>query len=133
MQNIRGGSTLVHKGKRDNSAVDVYQCDECGTKYLSSIDKNNDYENGFMYETNNLSDLNIDERLNLFKDDDMRRCGMVKSICSGKRVLDFGCGFGGFLNCISEVADTICGVELGRSERDYLNGKEVQCFRTLED
>ena len=41
---MQRGAKLVHKGTRDNSAVDVYQCDECGTKYLSSIDKNNDYE-----------------------------------------------------------------------------------------
>lgn len=129
----RGEGILIHRGTRDNNTVDVYACRECGTKYLSSINENNDYENGFMYETNILSDLNIDERLNLFKDDDMRRYGMVKSICSGKRVLDFGCGFGGFLNYISEVADSICGVELGRSERDYLIGNGIQCFRTLEE
>ena len=129
----RGGAKLVHKGTRDNSAVDVYQCDECGTKYLSSIDKNNDYENGFMYETNNLSDLNMDERLELFRADDIRRYEMVENSCLGKKVLDFGCGFGGFLNYISRVADVAYGVELGKNEREYLTNRGIKCFKTIDE
>lgn len=52
----------------------------------------NEYENRFMYETNSLSGLDIDARLQLCKKDDMRRFEMVRDICSGKNVMDFGCG-----------------------------------------
>ena len=128
-----GGGTLVHKGTRDNDLVDVYMCKECGTRYLSITDVENDYENGFMYETNNLSDLNVDERLRLFRDDDIRRYNMVKKLCLGKKVLDFGCGFGGFLKYISKIAKLCSGVELGRQEREYLNRKGIYCFKTIEE
>lgn len=123
----------MHKGTRDDETIDVYQCGVCGTKFLSVVDRPNDYENGFMYETNNLSELNIEERLRLFADDDLRRCEMVKDICRGKRILDFGCGFGGFLHYISEVADSYSGIELGKQERNYLNGEGVFCYTDIEE
>ncbi len=129
----RGGGILVHRGTRDNSAVDVYKCCECETRYLSVIDKENDYENGFMYETNRLADLSIEERLRRFEEDDMRRCDMIKDLCKGKNVLDFGCGFGGFLHCISEHVNSCSGVELGKQERNYLHSKGFRCYKTIDE
>ncbi len=128
-----GDGYLVHEGTRDNSEIDVYQCPECGTKFLSSVDGNNDYENGFMYENDPLAALSIEERLKIFQKDDKRRFEKVKEICCGKNVLDFGCGFGGYLKYISDVADSCCGVDLGKSERDYLNANGISCFRTIEE
>lgn len=127
-----GKSILVHKGTRDNPLIDVYKCSECGTRFLS-VREDNDYENGFMHKANIWSDLNIDERLQVFRDDDIRRYNMVNEICIGKNVLDFGCGFGGFISFISRVAHTCSGVELGRTEREYLNTKGIECFRTIDD
>lgn len=92
-----------------------------------------DYENNFMYQSNNMSDLDIEQRLLLFKKDDERRYEKVRSLCKGKNILDFGCGFGGFLNYISEVTDKCCGVELGQNERDYLNSKGIICKRFIDE
>lgn len=129
----QGRGYLIHKGTRDDSSIDVYQCNDCGTKFLSNVDKDNDYENGFMYENDPLSALSIEDRLKTFQKDDKRRFEKVKELCRGKNVLDFGCGFGGYLSYISDVAASCCGVDLGRSERDYLNGKGIKCYRALED
>lgn len=126
-----GGGKLVHEGTRDNPELDVYQCGDCGTKFLSVTDTENNYENGFMHEGDPLSDLDIEQRLQMFREDDMRRFEMVKNICSGKRILDFGCGLGGFLAYISSVTASCCGVELGRDERIYLKHKGIQCFKTI--
>ena len=128
-----GGGVLLHKGTRDDSNVDVYRCSECGTKFLNTADRENDYENGFMYENDPLSELDITQRLQVFQEDDIRRFQMVKEICTGKKVLDFGCGFGGFLHYIAQAADSCCGVELGREERNYLNNKGIKCLRTIEE
>lgn len=128
-----GGVKIVHKGTRDNSEIDVYRCPECGTRFLSVVNEDYDYENGFMYETNNMSDLDIETRLHLFEGDDQRRFEMVKLLCENRNVLDFGCGFGGFLQRISNVTSECCGVELGRNERDYLTGKGITCFKTIEE
>jgi 2-polyprenyl-3-methyl-5-hydroxy-6-metoxy-1,4-benzoquinol methylase len=127
------GGTLQHKGTRDDSSIDVYKCTECGTKYLSVINEN-DYENGFMHESDNiLSNLDIGKRLEESKEDDERRCDMVKYICKGKNVLDFGCGFGGFLDNISKVSKLCDGVELGKIERKYLEDKGVKVYKTIDE
>lgn len=135
VQYVRGGGKLIHRGTRDDNNIDVFRCRDCGTKFLSIADRENnyDYENGLMYENDPLSDYDIVQRLQVFQEDDMRRYEMVKEICSGKRILDFGCGFGGFLNYISQVADSYCGVDLGKDERNYLNNKGIRCLRTIEE
>ena len=97
------------------------------------MDKNYDYENGFMYKSDSMVDWDIEERLKAFEKDDNRRFEMIKSLCKNKNVLDFGCGFGGFLQRISKVTNKCCGVELGKNEREYLSGKGVTCFKTIEE
>lgn len=129
----RGKSTLIHIGTRDNSAINVYRCHDCGTKFLNAVNSENDYENGYMYKENRLSDLDIEQRLQLFQRDDIRRFEMVGHICKGKSVLDFGCGFGGFLKQAARVTDSYCGVELGKEERDYLNNNGIRCHKTIEE
>ena len=128
-----GGIAKIHDGVRDNPEINVYICQNCGTKFLDAVDRENDYENGFMYDTNNMSELDIEERRQLFQPDDRRRYETVKTICIGKEVLDFGCGFGGFLNYISKVSGKCCGVELGRCERDYLKSRHIECFKTIDE
>lgn len=130
---MHGGGILIHEGTRDDPTLDVYKCTGCGTKFLSRIDVK-DYENGYMYETDGLlSDLDIEKNLDLAHKDDLRRFETVKSICLGKNVLDFGCGFGGFLDNISKVADTCCGVEPGKIERGYLNKKGIHCLKSIDE
>lgn len=129
----QGKSALIHIGTRDDSSIDVYRCSDCGTKFLNAVNSDNDYENGYMYQKNRLSDLDIEKRLQMFQKDDIRRFEMVGKLCAGKSVLDFGCGFGGFLKQVAKVTDTCCGVELGREEREYLGSKGIRCYRTIEE
>jgi 2-polyprenyl-3-methyl-5-hydroxy-6-metoxy-1,4-benzoquinol methylase len=48
---------------------------------------------------------------------------MLKPLLANKRVLDFGCGAGGFLNKAQELAGNVAGIELERRVRDYWEGK----------
>lgn len=129
----RGGVFLIHKGTRDDNTINVYKCYECETKFLSVLEEDNNYEQGFMHGTDKLLDSEIEKRVYLCQKDDIRRYEMIKTICEGKKILDFGCGFGGFLHYISKVADSYSGVELGSIEREYLKKKEISCFRTIEE
>lgn len=124
---------LAHKGTRDNDTISVYACYECGTKFLSSIDGNNDYENGFMYATSPETDDDIEKVLSSTESDDIRRVEMIKDICRNKKVLDFGCGYGGFLKHIMKTAYMCKGVELGRRERKYVNEMGITCFKSIDD
>ena len=109
----RGWVKQIHQGTRDNASIAVYECHECGTKFLSTADRENDYENGYMFEVDNVKEVDTEEWLRMSAPDDIRRHEMLRGVCRGKRLLDFGCGFGGFLTRISEVTDTCCGVEPG--------------------
>lgn len=125
-------AVLCHKGVRDNPDIDVYRCQECGTKFLSRFNKT-DYEKGEMYETNYLSGLDIEERIKKFHDDDYRRYEMTKALCKNKKVLDFGCGFGGFLSLIESETQLCNGVELGKAEREYLEKKGIKVWSDIDE
>ncbi len=129
----RGWVKQIHQGTRDNASIAVYECHECGTKFLSTADRENDYENGYMFEVDNVKEVDTEEWLRMSAPDDIRRHEMLRGFCRGKRLLDFGCGFGGFLTRISEVTDTCCGVEPGKQERKFLSRQGIRCFKTLEE
>lgn len=125
---ICGSDTiLIHNGTRDNPNINVYECINCHTKQLDDI-KENDYENGFMNGRNEMSDEEIAVRIRQCRNDDIRRAEMVKTWCAGKDILDFGCGFGGFLSGITDIAKSAVGVEVGTIEKNYLikNGFDVR-------
>ena len=118
-----GESILIHNGTRDNPDVDVYECQNCHTKWLKYLKggaDGNDYQHGFMNGKPEMYVEEIQKRIDEGKTDDLRRVETVKSWCENKDVLDFGCGFGGFLKGISNVAKTAVGVELSLCERNYL-------------
>lgn len=118
---------LIHKGVRDNKDINVYKCTFCETKYL---DKNivMDYSNDEMLNDKVKSNEDIIKWLDNCYIDDYRRFKMVSDICESKKVLDFGCGFGGFLNLIKQNASLIEGVELGKIERQYLASKNITTY-----
>lgn len=130
---MRGGVFLVHKGTRDDDTIDVYGCNNCGVKFLSSLHKDNDYENGFMYQTSPQTDDDIESVLCSTRSDDIRRVNILKDICKNKKVLDFGCGYGGFINYIKGIADLCKGVELSKREREYVNRTGIVCMKDINE
>lgn len=128
-----GHGVLIHYGTRDNDKINVYECQDCKTKFLLSAEQNPDYENGYMHEKNGLLSYDIREYLKSLQKDDLRRYHMVKELCRNKKVLDFGCGFGGFLDYIKEVTDGCIGVELGKDERNHLCSNGIRCAKEIEE
>lgn len=127
-----GEAVKIHNGTRDNPNVDVYLCGKCETRFL--IDNSPlDYENGFMNGNLSMSDDEIKKRLESCKMDDIRRGRMMRERVTGKSILDFGCGFGGYLSYIREFADECAGVELSSDERKYVNSCGIPCFKSLDE
>lgn len=123
---------LVHKGTRDRADIDVYECVACHTKQLSIIGVN-DYSNGFMNGSRFLSHDEIKKRLGDCRNDDVRRAKYVMPMIVGKSVLDFGCGFGGFLQEIKGAAAKCEGVELSKQEREYVLSQNISCFEDISE
>lgn len=107
---------------RDAPTLKILECLECGLVTLSSLEHIQDgfYEDSGMHGVNLIS---IDNWLKDTDGDDQRRFDMLKPIIKNKRLLDFGCGAGGFLKKARHLAALAGGVELEKRIQDYWLGK----------
>ena len=96
---------------RDNPKLKVFECTGCGLVTLSSLGHIHAgfYEDSGMHGTEPTS---IDTWLKDTEWDDQRRFDMVKAMLPNKKLLDFGCGAGGFLSKARQLAGLVEGVEL---------------------
>jgi 2-polyprenyl-3-methyl-5-hydroxy-6-metoxy-1,4-benzoquinol methylase len=120
------GSTEVNKrpgGVRDKPELEVLECSSCGLVFLSSFDHIRD---GF-YERSEMHGEEVPSFETWLKDtawDDERRFQFLRSVIPNRRLLDFGCGAGGFLLRALELAKVAHGVEREiRLKKDYESNK----------
>ena len=113
-------SHLVHKGTRGgHTTIDVPQCDDCGLVRLSEtlVDADAFYRASGMRDQ--LVDTPAQTRIGTRADDE-RRFRRTEAMIEGKRVLDFGCGDGGYLVRAKIIARQVVGVELEDAMREAL-------------
>ena len=113
----------VRKGQvRDNKTLNILECLNCSLVYLSSIAHINDkfYENSGMHGS---EPKPMEEWLKETTWDDQRRFEMIKAMLPNKRLLDFGCGAGGFLQRVKTLASNVEGIELETRVLDYWSEK----------
>ena len=112
--------------------IKVIKCSNCGLLRLNTIidDIESFYEESGMWD---YSMHSLDEIRHRWSQDNIRQFNETKSIVDGKDVLDFGCGAGGYLSKIKDIAKTVQGVELENNMRHSLNRGGIKCFRTLND
>lgn len=67
------------------------------------------------------------------KIDDDRRYETLKKICKGKNVLEFGCGNGGFLRRIKNVAASVTGIELMDEGRKNIEEELIKVYKTIDE
>lgn len=118
-----------HKGVRDNKKIDVLDCLNCGLVFLSSFDQ---VSNEF-YEQSGMLNGKVD--LKLYRqqsfNDDNRRANELRPKIIGKKVLDFGCGAGGFLHLVKGYCREVAGVELDKNINKTINSEGIQCYNNL--
>ena len=68
-------------------------------------------------------------------DDDKRRSNQFRKIIKNKKVMDFGCGWGKFLENIKIDADKVVGVELRKECQNHINKnlKDIKVFMGLKE
>jgi len=107
------------KGKvRDAPTLDILVSTNCGLVALSSQAhiELGFYENSGMH---GVQPIPIDRWLKETYCDDQRRFESLASLISNKRILDFGCGSGGFLMKVKTLAGRAEGVELELRVREH--------------
>jgi 2-polyprenyl-3-methyl-5-hydroxy-6-metoxy-1,4-benzoquinol methylase len=116
-------SFATRKGQvRDAPDLNMLECTNCGLVTLSSLGH---IQAGF-YEDSGMHGAEptpMDAWLKDTEWDDQRRFDMLKTMLTNKKLLDFGCGAGGFLNKVQSLADSVAGIELEQRAREYWNGE----------
>ena len=109
----------IRKGQvRDEPDIDVLECGHCGLVMLSSLEH---IQSGF-YEDSGMHGSEPAPMKSWLKDtdwDDLRRFELLKPMLSNKKLLDFGCGAGGFLIKSQQLADSVEGIELELRVSEY--------------
>jgi 2-polyprenyl-3-methyl-5-hydroxy-6-metoxy-1,4-benzoquinol methylase len=108
-------------------APDVLECSNCGLVFLSSFDhiSSEHYINSGMHNEKTFS---YDSWLAESKIDDKRRFGFLKDKIKGKKLLDFGCGAGGFLNLAKEISKNVDGIELEKALHPKFKERSLNVF-----
>ena len=116
---------------RDNSDLNILECQNCGLVQLSSQEhlKAGHYENSRMHGPDP-EPMEVWERNTA--EDDQRRFEMLQAFLPNKRVLDFGCGNGGFLSRVSDLAQKATGVELEKRVQEYWQGR-IEIYPSLSN
>lgn len=131
----------IHKGTRDIPNINVMRCTECNMVQLDCSEYNTEqnYGDGGMLKNtyaaigDTVEDMSWETWVQETWQDDDRRYRYLKDICSGKSVLEFGCGNGGFLRRIRNVAASVTGIELMDEARDSLAKEGISVHKSLDE
>jgi len=117
---------------RDRPELEVFECASCGLVFLSSFDhiKDGFYENSEMHGKDA---LDIKAWIRETEWDDERRFQYLKSVLPNQRLLDFGCGTGGFLLKAQHLAATAHGLEPETRLNSHYENYDLTVFQSLAD
>lgn len=126
---------VIHRGVRGGEDVNVLKCSNCGLVRLNKFVTDADdkfYEKSGMWKSNNMASNIAQARIDA-EDDDERRTSFCKNYVKNKKVLDFGCGSGGFINKVKGITHHIAGVELEYDKRDYITNEGTICYGNIRE
>ena len=128
------GSTKydVRPGKvRDNSSVEILECQNCGLVFLSSKGLPIDFYEKSGMHGNEL--IQPDEWLRQIERDDHRRIEYLSEAITNRDVLDFGCGPGGFLLKARSKCRSVVGIELESRLQSHFTKNNLNVVKKLHD
>jgi 2-polyprenyl-3-methyl-5-hydroxy-6-metoxy-1,4-benzoquinol methylase len=119
---------------RDMPELKILRCSSCGLVFLENFDHIDDkfYNQSKMRENDLYKDWEL--HINECYTDDARRSELMRSAVVNKSILDFGCGGGGFLLKVKDIAASCAGVEKDDYFKDILNKRfRLKIFDDIDD
>lgn len=115
---------------RDRPEIPIKKCKACGLVFLSSFDHigKESYQNSGMHGGH----VDIASWMRDTETDDERRFQYCKTSVAGKKVLDFGCGNGGFLVKSQAVAAEVTGLDLEEALVSHFHALRIPFVRSLD-
>lgn len=124
-------AVVIHKGVRGGETIDVLRCANCGLVRLSeTFDDADDFYKESGMRDGVCGDIEVVRRL--ARVDDERRYKFTEKMVENKRVLDFGCGAGGYLIRANKIASQVIGVELEENIRQQLNQEGIATVASID-
>ena len=127
---------VFNESTRDEANLNVLKCIKSDVIVLEKLvlpedyyEKNIYYTNRFKGNTVTTKDIIESKPL----EDDVRRFELHNELIKGSKILDFGCGQGGFIQLSKNISKRSVGLELNKVNREYLNDNGVQCVNTLSE
>ena len=119
--------SVISKTTRDKK-IKVLQDKKSGIIFLEKFVRDKKY-----YQLDRImSQKDIARYTNLLKNDDKRRFNQFKNVLKSKRILDFGCEFGGFLKNITN-SKKLHGLEINKNCIKFLKKKGINVIDNLEN
>jgi 2-polyprenyl-3-methyl-5-hydroxy-6-metoxy-1,4-benzoquinol methylase len=117
---------------RDAPEIKVLECNNCGLVSLDSFAHihSNFYRDSGMHGEQLKP---IEDWLKETRWDDQRRFEQLKHFLLNKRILDFGCGAGGFLSNAKSLAADAVGVELELRVQNFYENSDITILSSMED
>lgn len=126
-------TTHFHKGTRDNPNIDVYRDKNSGVIFIKDFYVGEDEYKSGEYRSDSAA---IAGKESQYKDyeranDCARRTENLRQFYVGKKIADFGCGYGDFLCATRDFTTDAVGFELQENCVSDLNEKGIRCFTAL--
>lgn len=118
---------------RDRDDVGVERCEKSGVIFLNRVDHIAESYYNAKPGTAYWNEKGRNEALKETKKDDQRRFEQFSELVTGKKYVDIGCGLGGVLELMKEVAGETNGVELQKEIRELLNNLGFKVFAGIDD
>jgi len=136
--NISTKSSLevFHRSTRDIDNLNVLKCNQSGVIVLERVEVDDSYYEENIHYTNEFkgeTHVKNGVILTIPLEDDVRRFESYKELINNSKILDFGCGKGGFIQLTQEVSKRSVGVELNKVNREYINDIGIQCVNHLSE
>lgn len=117
---------------RDDAKLIILECSNCGLVSLDSVAHiHSDFYRDSGMHGEQLKP--IEDWLKETRWDDQRRFEQLKPFLLNKRILDFGCGAGGFLSNAKSLAADAVGVELELRVQNFYENSDITIFSSMED
>lgn len=117
---------------RDRPEIGIRKCSDCGLVFLDSQDHISEHFYQAEYTEENHPGLDHESFLRESAEDDERRFQQLRSLLSGKRYLDVGCGGGGVLLRCKPICSNAAGVEPQLVWRKALLDKGITVYPDVD-
>ena len=121
---------VFHPRTRDIDPLNVLKCKQSGVFVLEEIvTSNNYYEDTHKDGILSLGDATFKQTLG----DDLRRFEQHKDKTTDSDILDFGCGWGGYLSLTKEISRSSIGMEINLNNMEIVKSNGMECFSSFEE